>query len=45
MAPLLIALGGLAVLLACTAAGIGLGRLIDPILDRLESSIQWKDYS
>jgi len=44
MIALLVALGGLAVVLACTAIGVGLGRLIDPFFDRLESSIEWKDH-
>jgi len=44
MHPLMIAVGGLGVVLILTGLGIGLGRLIDPLTDRLDSSIEWKEY-
>lgn len=40
---LLIAVAGFLFILALTGLGCGLGRVIDPLVDRLESSIEWKE--
>ena len=43
MNPLLIAVAGFLAVLTMTGLGIGLGKLVDPALDRLDSSIEWEE--